>query len=840
MKYRLLALVFAVIATTFSLSAQTLPSPDQFLGYPLGTQFTPHYKVLDYFRAVAAVTPNMQLEQYGTTYEGRPLMMATITSPANFARLDQIREHNLQLVNGDEKAAGNDPVIVWLSYNVHGNEAVSTEAAMKTLYTLANKSNTQQQQWLEKTIVIIDPCLNPDGRERYVNYYNQVHTLIPDPVLSGREHKEPWPGGRANHYYFDLNRDWAWQTQTESQARVAQYNRWMPQVHVDFHEQSIDAPYYFAPAAEPLHDIIKPWQRKMLTMIGKNNAKYFDKEGWLYFTKETFDMFYPSYGDTYPTYNGAIGMTYEQGGGGRAGIMALRQDGDTLTLTQRIAHHYTTGMSTIEVAAAQGAQLLKDFTDYFYEASHNPDGPYKTYVIKSGGNAEKLAALSGLLKKNQIRFGYGANGAKATGFNYFNGKTESFSIEKEDMVINAMQPRSNLLKVLFEPDSRLTDSVTYDITAWALPYAYGLQSYALKEPLNAERDTLLIPVATPVNSERSYAYLAKWNSIRDVRFLAALLKRKIRVRFAEGPFTAGGKSYSPGTLIITRAGNEAAGEGFDVMVTGLAKTVGVTLDVASTGFVDKGVDFGSEKVHYIKPMKVVLVTGNGISSLAAGEIWYYFEQQIGYPLTIVDENNLEQVNWKDVDVLIMPDGNYKFLSDKDNAGKLKDWLSNGGKLIALQDALFQVAQQDWGIKVKKEGMPGLDEKKDTYALLKSYANRERDGIRQAIPGAIYKVQLDNTHPLAFGFSDTYYTLKQDDRIYEFMDGDGWNVGVLKKDNYLSGFVGTETRKRLKDGLLFGVKEIGRGKVVMLADDPLFRSFWENGKLLFGNALFMVF
>jgi hypothetical protein len=840
MKYRLLTLVFAIL--TSALSAQSLPSPDQFLGYPLGSHFTPHYKVLEYFKAIAAATPNMKLEQYGSTYEGRPLMLATITSPANFARLEQIRQHNLQLANGDGKVESNDPVIVWLSYNVHGNEAVSTEAAMKTLYLLADKKNTQQQQWLENTIVIIDPCLNPDGRERYVNYYNQVHTLIPDPVLSGREHREPWPGGRANHYYFDLNRDWAWQSQAESQARIAQYNNWMPQVHVDFHEQSIDAPYYFAPAAEPLHDIIKPWQRNMLTLIGKNNAKYFDKEGWLYFTKETFDMFYPSYGDTYPTYNGAIGMTYEQGGGGRAGIMALKQDGDTLTLTQRIAHHFTTGLSTIEVAAGQGKQLLKDFSGYFYEASHNPEGPYRSYVVKSGGNTEKLASLAILLKRNNIKFGYGGSVVKASGYNYFNGKTEGFTIDKEDMVINAAQPRSNLLKVLFEPDSRLTDSVTYDITAWALPYAYGLQTYALKESVNAEKDTLLIPVVAPMNAGKSYAYLAKWNSIRDVRFLAALLKRKVRVRFAEGPFTAGGKVYPAGTLIITRSGNDAAGEGFDNMVTGLAKGVGVTLDVASTGFVEKGVDFGSEKVHYIKPMRVVLVTGNGISSLAAGEIWYYFEQQIGYPLTIVDEGNLEQVNWKDVDVLILPDGNYKYLADKENAGRLKDWVSNGGKLIAMQDALWQLSQQEWGIKVKKEGLPGVspDDKKDEYAVLKTYGNRERESIKQQIPGAIYRVQLDNTHPLAFGFPEIYYTLKQDDKLYEFLEEEGWNVGVLKKDNYLSGFVGTETRKKLKDGLIFGVKNMGNGKVVMLADDPLFRSFWENGKLLFGNAVFMVY
>jgi len=834
-KLLLSSLILLFVQMGFS---QTLPTPDQFLGYALGTQFTPYHRVLDYFKVVAAVTPNMQLTQYGTTYEGRPLMLAVISSPENMAKTEQIRQHNLDLSLGNGKPASGDPVIVWLSYNVHGNEAVSTEAAMITLYLLASKGNTETQEWLKNVIVLIDPCLNPDGRERYVNFYNQVHTRYADPLLFAREHNEPWPGGRANHYYFDLNRDWAWQTQRESQQRVAQYNRWMPQVHVDFHEQSIDAPYYFAPAAEPFHDIIKPWQRSMQMLIGKNNARYFDKEGWLYFTKEFFDMFYPSYGDTYPTYNGAIGMTYEQGGGGRAGLAGLKQDGDTLTLSQRIAHHRTTGLSTIEIASQQSAQLLNEYSRYFYEAVHTPEGPYQSYVIKAAGNNEKLATLGVLLNRNGIRFGYGAGVAKASGFNYFNGKTESFTIDKEDMVISAAQARSNLLKVLFEPDSRLTDSVTYDITAWSLPYAYGLQTYALRQPLTPARDSLQITVNTALAAARPYAYLARWNSIKDVRFLSALLQKKVRVRYAEGDFMAGGKNFPAGTLIITRSGNEAANGQFDEQVVNLANTYKTTLDAVATGFVEKGVDFGSEKVRFIKPVRIAVAMGEGVSSLAAGEVWHFFEQQINYPLTVVDVKQLPNINWKALDVLILPDGTYRHLADKDFANKLRDWVTGGGKLIVMQDALAQIAGLDWGIHQKKLDEE-KDEKKDEYALLKPYANREREGVKQLIPGAIYKVQLDNTHPLAFGFPSVYYTLKQDSRIYEYLEEGGWNVGIIKKDNYLSGFVGTEMRKKLKDGLIFGVKEMGEGKIVLMADDPLFRSFWENGKLLFGNALFMV-
>lgn len=834
-------ILMTAILLGFLRSGAQAPTPDQFLGYPLGTRFTPHYRVIDYFRQVAASVKNVKLEQYGTTYEGRPLMMAIVASPENAARLDEIRQHSLDMSNARGAGTANQPVIVWLSYNVHGNESVSTEAAMKTLYELVNNANAQTQQWLKNTVVIIDPCLNPDGRERYVNFYNTTRGAKPNVNRYAREHNEPWPGGRSNHYYFDLNRDWAWQTQKESQQRVAKYNQWMPQLHVDFHEQEIEAPYYFAPAAEPFHDAITPWQRQLQLMIGKNNAKYFDEQGWLYFTKERFDLFYPSYGDTYPMYNGAIGMTYEQGGGGRAGLAVVKKDGDTLSLADRIAHHFTTGMSTIEVAAQNADKIITEYAQYFESARKSPQGGYKAYVVKAGGNTEKLNTLAELLRKNNIAFGYGATIGAATGFNYFTGKNENFGIDKEDLVINAFQPHSNMLRVLFEPVSHLTDSVTYDITAWAIPYAYGLTSYALKQPLTPAADAPVIKNNAPLSAQRPYAYLAQWNSLRDVKFLSALLERDIKVRFTETPFTVGGKDFPAGTLVVTRSGNNSSQ--FDQFITSQADRFKISLDAVSSGFVDKGMDFGSDKIRFIKKPNVVVLGGDGVSSLGMGEVWHFFEQQLDFPVTVVDVKDIGEINWDGTDVLIMPDGDYKFLTDKASADKLKEWVSNGGRLIALESAGVQLAATDWGIKLKKNADNDKDVKEKgnekTYDVLRTYANRERESIRQFVPGAIYKVQMDTTHPLAFGYPAYYYTLKQDTRLYEFIENGGWNVGVLKKDSYLSGFVGADTRQQMKDGLVFGVKEMGNGQVILMADNPLFRSFWENGKLLFSNAVFLV-
>ena len=349
---RIVITLFLSLLFAPAIAQTSLLSPEQFLGYELGDRFTRHHRVVEYFQHVTAARPNnVKFVQYGETYEHRPLIVAIIASDENFRNLEQIRMDNLKRTGFEQGTPTTNVALVWLSYNVHGNEANSTEASMKTIYDLANPSNAKTQAWLKNTVVIMDPCINPDGRDRYANFYNQYGNHPADPSPDAKEHREPWPGGRANHYLFDLNRDWAWQSQIESQNRIKLYNQWMPHVHVDFHEMGYNSPYFFAPAADPLHDVISGWQREFLKMVGKNNARHFDENGWLYFTKERYDLFYPSYGDTYPTYSGAIGMTYEQGGGGFGGLTITTKEGDALTLKDRLTHHYTNGLSTVEVTS---------------------------------------------------------------------------------------------------------------------------------------------------------------------------------------------------------------------------------------------------------------------------------------------------------------------------------------------------------------------------------------------------------------------------------------------------------------------------------------------------------
>ena len=642
-----------------------------------------------------------------------------------------------------------------------------------------------------------------------------------------------------NHYYFDLNRDWAWQTQVESQQRIVKYNQWLPHVHVDFHEQGYNEPYYFAPAAEPFHEVITPWQREFQTMIGRNNAKYFDQNGWLYFTRERFDLFYPSYGDTYPTYKGAIGMTYEQGGHSRAGAAVINEDGDTLTLLDRLTHHFTTGMATVEITSQNASRVVQEFKKYYDNARANPPGEFKAYYIKADGG-DRLSRLITLLDRNDIKWGYAPSGS-ATGFSYLNNKSESIRFASGDIVINANQPNSNLIKVLFERNSKLSDSATYDITAWSIPYVYGVNTYGLPAYVSNTTKTKAAPKSIP-SVLNAYAYAISWNGLHSAKALSGLLNEGIRVRYAEQAFTIGDQQFEKGTLLVTRTSNFSKGDSLEAIVKRVAAEAGASYLPLKTGFVDKGFDIGSDKVRTIKAPRVGLLAGETISPLGMGEIWHFFDVDLEYPVDIIWANNLNKNTLSEMDVLIFPNGNHRLLSDKNSASMIRDWVSAGGKMIVLENALKQLTDGEWGIKLK-----GEDEKKDEkkedktedYSILRRYENRERDYLTEFNPGSIYRIELDNSHPLAFGYDGYYHTLKQNDKIYEFIKEGGWNVGIIKKENFVSGFTGSKVKAKLKDGLVFGVKEMGRGSIVMLADNPLFRSFWENGKLLFANAVFMV-
>lgn len=819
------------------LSFSQLQSPPEFLGYVLGEKFSRHHQVVDYFKHVSENSEKVTLYEYGKTYENRPLLLAFVSTKENLQKLDQIREDNLKRSGLLEGTPSTKVAIVWLSYNVHGNESSSTEASMATLYELV-RNGSDKSDWLENTIVVIDPCINPDGRDRYVNFYWQNGAMPYNPDPSALEHNEPWPGGRANHYLFDLNRDWAWQSQVETQSRLKIYNQWLPQIHVDFHEQGINSPYYFAPAAQPYHELITSFQRDFQVEIGKNHAKYFDENNWFYFTKQVFDLLYPSYGDTYPTYNGAIGMTYEQAGGGRAGLGIIKQEGDTLTLRDRIAHHYTTGLSTIEIASNNSERLLSQFEDFFGD---KPSLKYKSFVLKFDGNQDKFNALKKWLDRQGIRYGSAANTKSLRGLKYSTGQIETFNIEGNDLVINTNQPKATLAHILFEPKTKLVDSLTYDITAWGVPYAYGVEAYASDQMISV-RELSITDFTKDENVGKTYAFVSQWNSLEDARFLAALLKKDIRVRFSEKPFTFEGKQFDRGSLIIAKRDNKQL-ENFEATMILLANKYERVLSRLSSGFMDNGPDVGSSDVRYLEKPNIAMIGFDGTSSLAVGATWHFMEQELVYPVAILGSDYFDRIDLDAYDVLIMQDGRYGDFGDR-QMKKITDWVKSGGKLIAVEGALNKFRDSDYSALSKfanddeKKQYEKIMEDREEASQLINYEDRERNFMKSFAPGAIYKVKLDRSHPLAFGYSNTYYTLKTDANKTAFLGSN--NVGIIEnKNDLMSGFAGIYAREDMTNSLVFGVENLGRGQIVYLVDNPLYRSFWQNGKLLFVNALFFV-
>lgn len=821
-----------------------LQAPNDFLPHNVGEQFTPHYMLVDYAQHVAENSPLVTWSSYGWTNEKRPLQLLTIASEQNLARIERIRVNNLRragILEGETDPDLDDIAIVWLSFGVHGNETAGPESAIPILYYLANPANQDAQQWLENVVILFDPSINPDGYSRYTHWYRRIAGTRNNPHSYDWSHREPWPGGRANHYLFDLNRDWAWQTQVESRQRMEKYNLWLPHIHVDFHEQGVNSPYYFAPAARPYHEYITQWQRDFQYTIGKNHAKYFDENGWLYFTRERFDLLYPSYGDTYPTYHGAIGMTYEQGGSGRAGRGVIMENGDTLTLRDRVMHHFTAGLSTVEIAALNATELVENFKKFYTDSRNNPPGDYKTFVIKGDNPPERIEALIKTLDRNFIRYGKAGQAARLSAYNYQTGKTETLNVAAEDLIISAYQPKGLFTQILLEPETYVEDSLTYDITAWSLPYAYGLEAYASTQRLDAGA-TYERPAYNNNLDEVSnaYAYLAAWRSTRNARFLAALNREGIKTRYAEQAFRIEDRDYPAGTLVITRADNRKMGPAFDQMIQKIANALRQEITAVKTGFSEAGSDLGSGAYRFIEPPRILLIGGESTSSYSYGQIWYYFEQVIDYPVTTIEFSQLNRVPLEDFTLLVMPEGRYRL--NNNLRDKISDWVNGGGRLIAVGRALSSL-EDEKGFALtryadKNDEKEAKDDAKQAVldSRLEPYEGQEQRYATLAIPGAIFKVNLDPTHPLAFGLGEHYFSLKTNTATYQHLT-DAWNVGTLGEDLFYQGFVGKQAAEAMKNTVVFATEDKGRGSVTYFVDNPLFRAFWEQGNFLFSNAVF---
>lgn len=812
-----------------------LKSPAQFLPN-YGTQVSYYHQLEAYFAHLVQNSDLITHKPYGQTTQERNLSAYYISTPDNLADIESIRKYHLHLIGlGEKTTVVNDKVIVWLSFNVHGNEIGAAESAMQVAYELVNPSNSETKEWLKNTIIILDPCLNPDGYARYGNWLRDISGKDPHPGLSDREHMEPWPGGRQNHYAYDLNRDWAWQTQAETQQRIMLYNEWMPMVHVDVHEMGYNEPYFFPPAAEPFHDFITPAQRDFHNRIGENTSKKFDAKGWNYYTRERFDLFYPSYGDTYPSFNGAVGMTYEQGGIG-AGRAVVMKNGSLLTLQDRIDHHTTAVLAAVETAAWQKDKLINSFRNYFTEGREKPKGKYSTYIVKHSG---KTTELANLLKRNQIQFAYANESKKLSGYNYQSDKEKDFTIEPNDLIVKVNQPKAVLTQILFEPSQRLTDSLSYDITAWALPHAYGIESYAVKRDVKISTK-VQVDHKGKLDYERAYAFYIPWNGRESAKVLACLHKNNIKVRSARRQASFRGVTIKPGDLIILKGDNPHYSDFEGAMEVFVMDKK--DYEVIESGYSLNGGDLGGEYYPLLQAPRVLLLAGSGISATDFGQAWFYMDQIIDYPVSIVELQNIDRVNLTEFTIIIMPDGWYG--TSEGVKKRIDDFISGGGKVIAIGTALQQFEDRE-GYSLTRfatEEDKELENKQTNDEALRArfleYQNAERRAISGAVPGAIVENILDKTHPLSYGLGDTYFSLKTSDSHYQLLKN-VWNVAYVPANYKNFGFIGRSLRKKLENTVTYAVEQKGEGQIIYMVDNPLFRGFWENGNLLFSNALFLV-
>jgi hypothetical protein len=836
----------------------TIPTPKAILGYNLGYRYTSHAGVEKYLRAVhERAAKRMQLFSYGATYENRTLYLAVFSSPENIARLDSIKA-NIQRLADPRRTSDADaeqiiksmPAIVWLSYGVHGNEASATEAALNVIYQLASRNDPEVTALLNTLVIIIDPLLNPDGHERYVNYEITHAGANPVDDKNAVEHNEDWPSGRTNHYYFDLNRDWAWLTQTESKARVKAYLEWKPQVHCDYHEMGYNSSYFFFPAFKPINKNYPKSTMIWGEIYGKANAAAFDAKGLKYWSGESFDLFYPGYGDSWPSLNGAIGMTYEQAG--QTGVKVLRSDEEELTLKDRLEHHSLTSWTTIKTTAEHKEDRMRDFYKFFKEAvDEGATGKTKDYIIDPSNDAGRAAKLAALLTMEGVEVFKSDREMSVSGVStYFSNSTVDKKFPAGTYVIPTAQPSKRLITALLEQEPALTDTFFYDISTWSLPIAYGVSTYwtGSKIAIPTERITDVEHIEGTVPSDSAaYAFLFKWNTNNAIKSLAWLLQHNYKAGTAMKDFTIGDEYFPRGTIIIPVSGNPPD---LYQKLKYLAKEHGVDFYAAKSGYTEHGINLGSDRVVRLKKPRIIVVTGSPVNNESYGAIWAMFDIQYGVDFIPMKLSQLRNADLHDYTAIVFPDdgsGGHGYKSQLDSSAiqKIKTWVSGGGTFVGIEGgATFASLGKISGVKLKekkedadssKKGAKLSDEELEKRMTVEEKERKDRLG---SIPGTIMRVKLDNSHPLGFGYDTSIAVFKTNETMYELSDK-GYNVGIYTKSPRLSGYISKENEKMLEDSPFLIQEKLGAGNVVLFADDPNFRCYWDGlNKLFFSSVLLM--
>jgi len=804
----------------------------------------------NYLRAVDEATDRVEVRSYGKTYQGRKLYYVIISSPDNMRRLEEIRTANLKLTDPRktsqteaERIAEWMPSIVWIGCNIHGNEVSGNEAAIRTIYQLAAGVDEKTRNILRNVVCIIDPDQNPDGHDRYVHSVRSVVTLKSHPQNQDTEHSSPWPGGRGNHYLFDLNRDFFLKTQIESLQKAKVFHKWMPHVFPDLHEMGSNSTYFFAPPMSPYNEYVTPELKKWWDIIAGANAQAFDHFGWGYYTKESFDAFYPGYGVSYPSINGAVGMTYEEASS--RGVSIERDDETVLTFRESSWHQFTASMATLRIVAERREEKVNDFYSFFNRALSDAEtDPMKEIIL----TPQKDPYITAKLIKNMLIEGVEIKRATAP---FTNRKTTSYFTKKTDVkhfpagsyIINLKQPQKTVIKTLLAPNSPLSDAFIkeeeerkknregshfYDVTAWSMPLTYGIdaywtgvESYVDTEPVSSAPEFN----GTVIGGKAQQVYLIPYNSIAGTKFLVRLLTEDYKVRMARKSFTIEGTTWDKGTLIIRVNRNS---ESIHKRVAELAEEYGVDVVALHSGLSTKGIDIGSNNIVTVRKPEIALLTESPVSGYSYGAIHYLFEREFDLPFTRLSASNLANLN--DYNVVVIPSGRYTDLLSKNQLEAFKNWIRAGGTVVAVTDAVSWLRNENIKISQTKRLNDEPDPKDKTKKI-----------TPDRTPGAIVKVNISPRSFLSYGCAPSVSVLVRSSTIYlPFTDDEFKNVGLYAplEELKLSGFIWSETEKYLAEkGYLF-VESFGSGKLILFTEDPTFRASYDGLNKLFFNAVLL--
>lgn len=821
-------------------AAQEVPSPAEVLGYEIGERFTDVGGVERYFRALADASELVTVDTYGETPEGRPLVQAVFARADHRARFDEILRLNRELTDPDtpesraQEIVARIPAIVYFTYGVHGNESSSPEAALWTAHDLASGS-PEVAGVLDSLIVVMDPAANPDGRDRYVNFYRGTALQRNNVNRELRERREPWPGGRTNHYLFDLNRDWAWLSQAETRARMVRYNRWNPQVHVDFHEMGYTSSYFFFPAAEPINPIYPEHTLEWGRRFGEGNARAMDAEGLLYYTGQAFDLFYPGYGDSWPALVGAIGMTYEQGGGGFGGRQVERPDGTILTLRDRAFGHRTTGNATLRTAMEGRTELMLGFARFHREI----DEDLEDTVLVPGWDPHRAEALVELLLRHGIEVERLDAETRIETLPH-PGYESRATFPEGSFRVRARQPRGRLAGVLLRPDNVLDATYSYDITAWALPFAYGVEAHSVTgstggswTPVPSVREWL----GRPIGSRASYGYLLP-PSFGHAPGIVRFLEEGGRAYAMADTFSIDDARYPRGTVFLPHGRNDDLERRIEAAGLG-----GLVLPVAS-GRTTTGPDLGTNDQAPLRLPRLALLGGEGTASGSFGAHWFFLERVLDMPFDAVNVSDAASLDLSDYDVIVLPSGNPSSQLGERGIERLEEWVRGGGTLVAVGAAAQRIGGAIAGVE-EREALEEDDPDRDERLARALRTREEREAVQweDRIPGTILPVTLDPRHPLTFGAGAGG---GPDDRLFVLSAGTAFepdpafeSAGFFPEGlDRISGVIAERHLERLDRSAWLVQRRLGSGKVVLFADDPLFRMFWYSGWVLYTNAILL--